>query len=154
MTLAYIGLGSNLGDRMANLRRAVALLDAANDVRVLRTAPVYETKPVGGPPQGAYLNTVAELEFDGSARSLLQACLGVEAQMGRVREERWGPRIIDLDVLLFGDERIDEPGLTVPHPRMDERAFVLVPLAELLPGTPQPVRDTDAVRWFAPPLLP
>jgi 2-amino-4-hydroxy-6-hydroxymethyldihydropteridine diphosphokinase len=152
VTLAYVGLGSNLGDRMANLERAASLLDAVDGVRVVRTSAVYETAPVGGPEQPAFLNAVAEVDVDGSARFLLEACLGVEAAMGRVRTERWGPRVIDLDVLLFGDERIAEPDLVVPHPRMSERAFVLLPLADLLPVTTRPEPDPDGVRWFAPPI--
>jgi 2-amino-4-hydroxy-6-hydroxymethyldihydropteridine diphosphokinase len=132
VTVAYVGLGSNLGDRMANLRQAVALLDGRDGaVRVLRTSPVYETDPVGGPPQPAFLNAVAEVDVTGTARTLLETCMAVESGMGRTREERWGPRVIDLDVLLFGFERIDEPDLVVPHPRMAERSFVLVPLADL-----------------------
>lgn len=129
---AFLGLGSNLGDRSENLRRAVALLDARDGVRVVRTSSIYETEPVG-PPQPDFLNAVAEIDTTLSPRALLEACLGVEAEMGRVRRERWGPRVIDVDLLLFDDQRIDEPDLVVPHPRMHERAFVLVPLAELAP---------------------
>ena len=152
MTLAYVGLGSNLGDRLANLRQAVSLLGRAAGVRVLRTSRIYETAAVGGPPQGPFLNAVAEVDVvGGSARSLLNACLGVEARMGRVRDERWGPRLIDLDVLLFGDERIEEPDLVVPHPRMTERAFVLVPLGDLVPDR-APRQVGDEVRLFGPPI--
>jgi 2-amino-4-hydroxy-6-hydroxymethyldihydropteridine diphosphokinase len=129
---AYLGLGSNLGDRSENLRRAVELLAARDGVTVVRTSNVYESDPVG-PPQPDFLNAVAEIDTTLSARGLLDACLGVEAELGRVRQERWGPRIIDIDLLVFGDEHIDEPDLTVPHPRMHERPFVLVPLAELAP---------------------
>jgi 2-amino-4-hydroxy-6-hydroxymethyldihydropteridine diphosphokinase len=127
---AFIGLGSNLGDRLANLHEAVDRLSKMTGVRVVRTSRVYETDPVG-PPQPDYLNAVLMLETSLSARELLEACLGVERAMGRERAERWGPRIIDLDVLGYGREEIDEPGLQVPHPRMHERAFVLVPLLEL-----------------------
>jgi 2-amino-4-hydroxy-6-hydroxymethyldihydropteridine diphosphokinase len=153
VTVGHVGVGSNLGDRLANLKQAVSLLDNAEGVRVVRTSPVYETAPVGGPTQPAFLNAVAEVDVHGPARLLLQACLGVEAEMGRVRNERWGPRVIDLDVLLFGDERIDEQDLIVPHPRMYERAFVLVPLADLVPGVARPSVDSGEVRWFAPPLI-
>jgi len=162
VTRAYLGLGSNLGDRLANLEEAVRRLDAAG-ARVLRSSRVYETDPVGGPEQPDYLNAVVEVETELSARDLLDACLDVERQMGRVRTERWGPRRIDIDLLTYGRRQIDEPGLTVPHPRMHERAFVLVPLLELDPDPPLPggrhaVREAEretslpAVRPFAPPL--
>lgn len=149
-TRAFVGLGSNVGDRLENLRRAVALLSGFDDtVRVIRTSRVYQTEPVGGPPQPPYLNAVAEVSVRGSARSLLDACMSVEATMGRVREERWGPRVIDLDVLLFGDERIEEPDLVVPHPRMRERAFVMVPLSELDASIATDPRDARGVAVFA-----
>jgi 2-amino-4-hydroxy-6-hydroxymethyldihydropteridine diphosphokinase len=135
---AYLGLGSNLGDRRANLQHAVDLLAAADGLRPVRSSRVYETVPVG-PPQPDFLNAVVEVETTLSARGLLDACLAVEQEMGRVRAERWGPRIVDVDVLTFGHQEVDEPGLQVPHPRMHERAFVLAPLLELdadpsLPG--------------------
>ena len=138
MPLAFLGLGSNLGGRLGNLRRAVELL-GERGVRTLRSSRVYETDPVGGPEQPDYLNAVVEVEAEGTARELLETCLAVEEEMGRVRAERWGPRTIDLDLLTFGDEEVDETGLRVPHPRMHERAFVLAPLLELtadpkLPG--------------------
>ena len=130
-------------------------------IRVVRASRVYETEPVG-PPQPDYLNAVVEVETMLQPGSLLEACLGVEAAMGRVRAERWGPRIVDVDVLTFGDEQIDEPGLTVPHPRMAHRAFVVVPLLELDPHHRLPdgrrlaeVRlgpeALGSVRPFAPP---
>jgi 2-amino-4-hydroxy-6-hydroxymethyldihydropteridine diphosphokinase len=135
---AFIALGSNLGDRLGNLQEAVHGLAATAGVKVVRTSRVYETDPVG-PPQPDYLNAVVLVETTLSARRLLEACLAVERTMGRERKERWGPRIIDLDLLLYGREEIEEPGLTVPHPRMHERGFVLAPLLELdadpaLPG--------------------
>jgi 2-amino-4-hydroxy-6-hydroxymethyldihydropteridine diphosphokinase len=128
---AFLGLGSNLGDREAHLRRAVDSLRAADTV--VAVSPVYETGPVGGPPQGAYLNLVVELDTDRSARQLLELCQRLEAEGERVRTERWGPRTIDVDVLLLGGERIDEPDLQVPHPRLWERRFVLAPLADVAP---------------------
>jgi 2-amino-4-hydroxy-6-hydroxymethyldihydropteridine diphosphokinase len=159
---AFLALGSNLGDRLGHLRRAVGLLNEVDGVRVVRSSRVYETAPVG-PPQPDYLNAVIEVESTLAPRDLLRACLGVEQAMGRVREERWGPRVIDVDVLTYDDERIDEPDLVVPHPRMHERAFVLVPLLELtadpmLPGGAHmaDVRLADDavsdVRAVAPPL--
>ena len=162
---ALIGLGANVGDRLANLQRAVDLLGATESTRVLRSSRVYETDPVGGPPQPDYLNAVIEVETDLDAATLLRTCQLVEEQMGRARTERWGPRTIDLDLLTFGREevRLDAPPLVVPHPRMHERAFVLVPLLELeadpmLPGggrieTTRLGPDAlSGVRPFAPPL--
>jgi 2-amino-4-hydroxy-6-hydroxymethyldihydropteridine diphosphokinase len=162
MPRAFLGLGSNLGDRLGNLRRAVELL-RERGVRVLRSSRVYETDPVGGPEQPDYLNAVVEVEAERTARHLLETCLAIEEEMGRVRAERWGPRAIDLDLLTFGEEEIDEPGLQVPHPRMHERAFVLAPLLELTadPKLPGGRRIADlrlspelllGARPFAPPL--
>ena len=160
MTIAYLGLGSNLGDRFEHLRRALELL-RERGVRVLRSSRVYETEPVGGPAQPDYLNAVVEVEIDGTARDLLRACLAVEEALGRVRTERWGPRVIDVDVLSFGEEAIDDPDLQVPHPRMHERAFVLVPLLELDPDPRLPggrgigdvrLEALGRVRLHAPPL--
>ena len=161
-TSAYLALGSNLGDRLEHLREAVRLLGAEPTVEVVRSSRVYETEPVG-PPQPAYLNAVIEVRTDGTARELLEACRRVEDALGRVRAERWGPRTIDVDVLIFDEETIDEPDLVVPHPRMHERGFVLVPLGELeadpmLPGGRKLAKlrlAPDAVlgvRLFAPPL--
>lgn len=132
-TVAYIGLGSNQGDRTANLDRAVAELAAVPGVLLRRRAPVYETAPLGYTDQDWFLNTVVEVETTLSARELLERMLKIERRLGRERGERWGPRVIDLDLLLFGTERIAEPGLSVPHPRLAERAFVVVPLADLRP---------------------
>jgi 2-amino-4-hydroxy-6-hydroxymethyldihydropteridine diphosphokinase len=136
---ALVGLGSNLGDRLRNLQEAVDRLTGTDGIRAVRTSRVYETDPVGGPPQPDYLNAVVMLNTELSARALLDVCLGIERGMGRERGERWGPRTIDLDVLGYGREEIAEPGLVVPHPQMHERWFVLVPLLELeadpqLPG--------------------
>jgi 2-amino-4-hydroxy-6-hydroxymethyldihydropteridine diphosphokinase len=160
---AYLGLGSNLGDRLDHLRRAVELL-GHRGARPVRSSRVFETDPVGGPPQPEYLNAVLEVETELEPRSLLTACLGVETDLGRVRGERWGPRVIDIDILTYGNLRIEEPDLQVPHQRMHERAFVLVPLLELVADPPLPgdrkaagVRlGADAlggVRPFAPPLV-
>jgi 2-amino-4-hydroxy-6-hydroxymethyldihydropteridine diphosphokinase len=163
VTRAFLGLGSNLGDRLENLRTAVALLEEGGH-RVTRSSRVYATDPVGGPEQPEYLNAVIEVEASGSARELLETCLGIERQMGRERGERWGPRVIDLDVLTFGEEEIDEQDLQVPHPRMHERGFVLIPLLELDADPPLPGGRKAAelrlgsmalggVRPFAPPLV-
>ncbi|GAA5336281.1 MULTISPECIES: 2-amino-4-hydroxy-6-hydroxymethyldihydropteridine diphosphokinase [Thermus] len=136
--LAYVGLGSNLGDRAGYLLAAVSLLSRLPKTRLLRLSPVYETAPVG-PPQPPYLNLVAELDTGLDPRELLQALLEVERALGRERKERWGPRTIDLDLLLYGDLVLEEEGLQVPHPRLHERAFVLVPLLDLLPEGRHPV---------------
>lgn len=129
---AFVGLGSNLGDRRSELARAVATLEAAGDVRAV--SPLYLTEPVGGPEgQPPYLNLVVELCTDDTPRQLLARCHELEAQAGRVRTVRNGPRTLDADVLLVGDTRVEEPDLQVPHPRMWQRRFVLVPLADLAP---------------------
>jgi len=130
--VAYIGLGANLGDRRANILAATDLLRQTPGVASVSLSSLYETEPVGGPPgQDAYLNAAARVETDLDASTLLAVLLDIEARLGRQRSERWGPRTIDLDLLLFGDEVIHTPGLTVPHPHMHERRFVLEPLAEI-----------------------
>lgn len=126
MTRAFLALGSNLGDRWAHLRDAVAAIDD-----VVEVSAVYETPPVGGPEQGPYLNAVVRLETDLDARGLLALCRRLEAAAERVREVRWGPRTLDVDVLWVDGETVDDPDLVVPHPRMFERAFVLVPLRDV-----------------------
>jgi len=135
LTRAYLGLGSNLGDRRALLRQAVEALDWG-DVSVVARSRVYETTPMGGPEgQPDFLNQVVAVETALDARGLWERCSAVEASLGRSREHetRWGPRAIDIDVLTFGDEFVADPDLEIPHPRMGERAFVLVPLAEIAP---------------------
>ena len=128
MTRAFLGLGSNLGDRRALLKAAV---DGLPDV--VAVSPLYETDPVGGPEQGAFLNLVVELATSLSARELLAVCAEQEAAAERVRVERWGPRTLDVDVLWVDGEEVDEPDLVVPHPRMWVRRFVLAPLRDLAP---------------------
>jgi 2-amino-4-hydroxy-6-hydroxymethyldihydropteridine diphosphokinase len=126
---AFLGLGSNLGDRETYLREAVGSLTG-----VVAVSPVYETDPVGGPDgQGAYLNLVVELQTDLTPRALLGVCHRLESAAGRVREERWGPRTLDVDILWVDGGPIDEPDLQVPHPRMLDRRFVMAPLADLAP---------------------
>jgi len=128
MTLAYVGLGSNLGDRAALIDRAAQLIGAT------RLSEVRETEPWGYVTQPRFLNAVAEIETDLTPRRLLDHLLDVEARLGRERiGPKWGPRTIDLDLLIYGDEIIDEPGLVVPHPRLLERRFALEPLADLAP---------------------
>jgi 2-amino-4-hydroxy-6-hydroxymethyldihydropteridine diphosphokinase len=133
MTVAYIGLGANLGDREESIRKAAELIGAT------RISTIRETEPWGVTDQPLFLNAVAEVEWAGSPRELLDHLLEVERELGRVRDgSRWGPREIDLDLLLFGDEVIGEPGLTVPHPELAGRLFVLEPLAELAPDLDVP----------------
>ena len=132
MTVAYLGLGSNVGDRDANLAEARRLLDARG-ARVVRASAVRETEPFGVRDQPPFLNQVVEVEWADTPRALLAAAKAVEAEVGRTPTYRWGPREIDVDVLLFGDETVDEPDLRIPHPGMRERAFVMEPLAELRP---------------------
>jgi len=135
---AYVGLGSNLGDRAAYLLLGLSALSRLPKTHLLRLSPVYETDPVG-PPQPPYLNVVAELETELSPTGLLAEMLRVEKALGRERRERWGPRTLDLDLLLYGDLVLEEAGLSVPHPRLHERAFVLVPLLDLLPEGRHPL---------------
>jgi 2-amino-4-hydroxy-6-hydroxymethyldihydropteridine diphosphokinase len=135
---AYVGLGSNLGDRAAYLLLGLSAHSRLPETRLLRLSPVYETDPVG-PPQPPYLNMVTELETALSPKGLLAEMLGIEKALGRERRERWGPRTLDLDLLLYGDLVLEEAGLSVPHPRLHERAFVLVPLLDLLPEGRHPL---------------
>jgi len=131
-TRAYVGLGANLGDRSAMLRAALEQLDAEPGVRVVAVSTVRETEPVGYLDQPQFLNAAAAIDTDLPPRELLDRLLGIERRLGRTREgPRFGPRTIDLDLLLYGDERVDEPGLAVPHPRLHERLFVLEPLSDL-----------------------
>ncbi len=134
MPRAYVGLGANLGDREGALRAALAGLDAHEGIEVAAVSTFRETDPVDYLDQPRFLNAAAALETTLAPRELLDALLEVERSLGRTREgPRFGPRTIDLDLLLYGDESFDEPGLTVPHPRLHGRAFVLEPLAELDP---------------------
>jgi 2-amino-4-hydroxy-6-hydroxymethyldihydropteridine diphosphokinase len=133
VTRAYVGLGANLGPREVTILRAVELLSAADGVTVVEVSQLRETAPVGVVDQPAFVNAAVALDTSLDARALLDLLLATERELGRVRAERWGPRTIDLDLLVFGDEQIDEPGLTVPHPRLGERRFALEPLAELAP---------------------
>ena len=132
---AYFGLGSNLGERAVHLQFAVDGL-AAQVGRVVALSPIYETEPVGGPPQPDFLNAVVAIETALPGRELLRVAKELEAAAGREPPEpgkRWGPRPLDIDILMIGDERIDEPDLVVPHPRIHQRAFVLAPLADVAP---------------------
>lgn len=131
----YVALGSNLGDRERHIREALEELHQHPDIRVLRASSLHETDAIGGPPgQPGFLNGVAEIETRLPPRELLAWLHEIERRHGRMRVQRWGPRPLDLDLLLYGEEMIDEAGLTVPHPRMWERSFVIRPLAEVCEG--------------------
>jgi 2-amino-4-hydroxy-6-hydroxymethyldihydropteridine diphosphokinase len=140
---AFVGLGSNLGDREGTIARAVELLSDARGVELVGVSRLRETEPWGPVEQPPYLNGAVALETDLAPRALLDMLLAVEQALGRDRPgERWGPRTIDLDLLLYEDVETDEPGLTVPHPRLHERRFALEPLAELAPDAVVPGRGT------------
>jgi 2-amino-4-hydroxy-6-hydroxymethyldihydropteridine diphosphokinase len=159
---AFLGLGANLGERLAALQRAVDLL-AEHGVRAVASSRVWATAPVGGPAdQPEFLNAVIEVDPDGlEPREVLTVAHHVEAALGRVREERWGPRTIDIDVLLWGTRTSDDPEITIPHPRMTERAFVVLPLLDLDPDPRLPdgsrlvelPAPQGEVRPYAPPLV-
>ena len=136
---AYLGLGTNLGDRRANLRDALRLLAAEAGLRLLRCSQVYETEPWGVTEQPRFLNCVAEVASTLEPEPLLARCKEVEERLGRVPGTRWGPRLIDVDILLYGAQVVELPHLEIPHPRLHLRAFALVPLAELAPSAVHPV---------------
>lgn len=143
MTRAYVGLGANLGAREETLRRALELLADEAGIRVDRVSSFRETDPVGVLDQPRFSNAAAELATELAPRELLEVLLDVERRLGRVRDgTRWGPRIVDLDLLLYGDESVDEPGLRVPHPHLHERRFALEPLVELDPSLEVPGRGS------------
>jgi 2-amino-4-hydroxy-6-hydroxymethyldihydropteridine diphosphokinase len=145
VALAYVGLGANLGDREATLRRAVDLLGEVSGVEVVAVSSLRETDPVGLLEQPRFLNGAVAVETDLGPRELLDALLEIERMLGRVRDgRRYGPRRVDLDLLVYDDVVLDEPGLTVPHPRLHERRFALEPLAELEPGLDVPGRGSLA----------
>jgi 2-amino-4-hydroxy-6-hydroxymethyldihydropteridine diphosphokinase len=140
VTLAYVGLGANLGPREITLLRAVDLLAETEGVEVRAVSQLRETAPVGLVEQPLFLNGAVALDTTRSPRELLDRLLEIERGLGRVRDVRWGPRIVDLDLLVYGDRQLDEPGLRVPHPRLHERRFALEPLAELDPDLVIPGR--------------
>lgn len=137
MTEAWIGIGSNVGERRDFVRSAVGRLRA--EVKVEAVSSLYETSPVGGPPQRSFVNAVVRVSTELPPRELLGLCKDLEKKMGREASDmRWGPRVIDLDLLLYDDMKISEPDLEIPHPRMNERRFVLVPLLEIDPDAADP----------------
>ncbi|AYC30672.1 2-amino-4-hydroxy-6-hydroxymethyldihydropteridine diphosphokinase [Paenisporosarcina cavernae] len=139
MNTAFLSLGTNMGDREGNLREALRLLTKTDHLHVKKMSSIYETAPVGYLDQGSFLNCVVQVECEQSADELLEICMQVEQTLGRVRDIRWGPRCIDLDILLFNHDNIESEKLIIPHPRMHERGFVLVPLVEIDPQGVHPV---------------
>jgi 2-amino-4-hydroxy-6-hydroxymethyldihydropteridine diphosphokinase len=145
MTTAYIGIGSNVGERELFCRDAVEALGESNGVVIQTVSSLYETEPVGGPPQRSFVNLVVKIATELPPRRLLDACKGIEERMGREPSDiHWGPRVVDLDLLLFGDEKVNEPELEIPHARIKERRFVLVPLLEIDPDVTDPWGDRYA----------
>lgn len=138
MSRAFIGVGSNLGDRLQALQQAQAFAAQTEGIQFLRSSPIHETEPVGGPPQNHYLNAVWEIETDLTARELLAKLLEIEKRMGRIRAGKNYPRHIDLDLLCYDQEICNQENLILPHPRMHEREFVLRPLSELAPDWMHP----------------
>ena len=151
MKNAYLGLGSNQGDRLNNLKQALDLLFLHDSITLKAVSSLYETAPVGGPPQGLFLNACIQVSTLLSPTKLLQKMLSIEKQMGRIRRERWGPRIIDLDLLHYEGVSMNTPLLEIPHPRLAERSFVLVPLNDIaselkLPGYNLKVKELLALQ--------
>lgn len=139
--MAYLGLGANLGDRQGAIAQALKELGVLPTITVTAVSSLYQTAPVGVLDQPDFLNAVAEVQTTLAPRPLLAQILQVEQQLGRVRTVRWGPRTIDIDILVFGEKQMEEPDLTIPHPRLAERAFALVPLAEVAPNLCLPGED-------------
>lgn len=147
MTRAVLGLGGNIGDSRGTMAAALSRLAENPAISVIAVSPLYETPPWGRTDQPPFLNAAALVETSLPARDLLEAILDVERSLGRERTERWGPRIVDIDILFFGDETIDEPRLQVPHPHLHERAFALRPLVDVMPDGAFRGRRADA--WLA-----
>ena len=164
MTAVFLGLGSNIGDRLDRISSAARRLGALPGIRMRQMAPIIETEPVGGPVgQDPYLNTVVRIDTDLEPLALLDRCQAVERQLGRLPSpQRWAPRPIDLDILFYGDRVVNDPRLTIPHPRLQERWFVLEPLAQLAPELVHPLLHRCVADLFAavapapakPPALP
>ena len=154
MSRVFIGIGSNEGDRLQHISQAVKALGALKGVRLLQLASIIETAPQGGPPQGPYLNSVVAVETEVPPRELLPALKAIETALGRKSSaQRWAPRPIDLDLLLYGDLVMQEPGLTIPHPRLHARRFVLEPLAQIAPDRLHPVLNrsiSELLQQLAP----
>jgi 2-amino-4-hydroxy-6-hydroxymethyldihydropteridine diphosphokinase len=138
---AFIGLGSNLGDREANIRQALQFLEQLPETTIVRGSSLYDTEPVGVSDQPNFLNGVVQIETHLAPRQLLWNLMLIERRLGRVRTQKWGPRVIDLDLLLYGEEVVEEDDLQVPHPLMTKRSFVMVPLVEIEPLLVHPVTN-------------
>ncbi|MER2088652.1 MAG: 2-amino-4-hydroxy-6-hydroxymethyldihydropteridine diphosphokinase [Sporosarcina sp.] len=147
MNVAYVSIGSNIGDRLRHLTEAVRGLHSHEGITVTSVSSVYETAPVGFTEQADFLNMVLCVETDLAAQHLLEVCQKIEHGLGRVRDIRWGPRTADLDVLLYNNDNIRTENLIVPHPRMHERAFVLIPLLEIAPLMADPMSDDGVILW-------
>ena len=146
---AYLGLGSNLGNRADNLRQAIHKLHALPGVHIDRVSSVYETEPVGYVSQGAFLNMVIAVRTGLTAEQLLEAALSIEQDLGRVRTIRWGPRTLDIDILLYGENQVSTKRLHIPHPELTKRAFVLIPLQEVWRGEALPVLNRTIADYLS-----
>ncbi|MCM3181082.1 2-amino-4-hydroxy-6-hydroxymethyldihydropteridine diphosphokinase [Cytobacillus horneckiae] len=144
--IAYIGLGSNIENRLENLREAITALSIVKEINVVNSSSIYETDPVGYEEQDQFLNMVIQVETELTPFELIDACLEIEKNLGRKRLFRWGPRNIDLDILLYNHENIETDKLIIPHPRMHERAFVLIPLLEIHPNVSLPEMEQPLQR--------
>ena len=160
MEEVYLGLGSNIGNRLENLKNAIKLITNHQKIEISKESSIYETKPFGYTDQPNFLNMVIEINTSLNPRDLLELLLNIETKLGRKREIHWGPRIIDIDILLYGEKMINEPDLQIPHPYIDQRLFVLLPLSEIYTGTIPPVsleidhlinrldkNEGDVVKW-------
>lgn len=141
MVKAYLGLGSNIGNRELQLNEAIKILHAYQGIQVTQVSHIYETEPVGYTNQPKFLNLCIEIETELNPQSLLKCCLATEQQLHRKREIRWGPRTLDVDILLFSDQIIEQDNLSVPHPRMKERSFVLIPLNDIATNQIEPISN-------------
>ena len=139
METAYLGLGSNIGDALENIHQAASRLMQSSSLHIVKSSSYYHTRPWGKTDQEDFINAVVQIETELTPRELLELCLTIEKQMGRIRDEKWGPRIIDIDILCFGAKILKEPDLIIPHPYLQERAFVLVPFNEIAPDYIHPV---------------
>jgi 2-amino-4-hydroxy-6-hydroxymethyldihydropteridine diphosphokinase len=147
VNIAYLSIGSNIGDRLHHLTEAVRALRLHDSIIVTSVSSIYETAPVGFTDQADFLNMVVCVETGLAAKGLLEVCQNIEHGLGRIRDIRWGPRTADLDILLYNNDTIETESLIVPHPRMFERAFVLIPLLEIAPLMANPVVDTGVILW-------
>lgn len=144
--IAYLSIGTNMGDRFAHLQDAIKALAANESIQILHISSIYETEPVGYVDQAHFLNIVIKLQTTLSPKGLLHVCLNIEQKLGRIRKVRWGPRVIDLDILLYNKDNIQTDELIIPHPRMHERAFVLIPLLEIDEHVQLPSRNTPLLQ--------